>query len=156
MRMPTCLLVEVPDYAGPTFFPDDPARQQWVPIFPIDCASEDGDVTRNQFPVVLGWALTPWKAQGMTLRRVKIKLGKAVTQPGILFTALSRVRHPDNILLDDDFLTLFAILQQTKHKHFLQRMHWERLMRVKFSRTCRRYIRDTDVYSTQNVWTGDA
>ena len=69
----------------------------------------------------------------MTSQRAKINLSKAVNQVGVLFTALSRVRHPDDLLLDDEFPTLYQILQQTKGERFQQRMRWEKMMRVKFT-----------------------
>ena len=100
-RMPTCLLVEAPDYIGPSFFPEDETRRKWIPLFPITRTDTDTGISRTQFPVILGWAITPWKAQGMTLRRVKVKIGKSVSQAGVLFAALLRVRHPDDMMLDD-------------------------------------------------------
>ena len=45
----------------------------------------------------------------MTLAKVIVKLGAAVREPGVLFVALSRVRHPDDLMLDDDFPALFEI-----------------------------------------------
>ena len=67
-RLPACILVDVPKYTGPIFF-EDAAKRTWVPIFPRTISDADNrTITRTQFPVVLGWALTPWKAQGMTLR----------------------------------------------------------------------------------------
>ena len=152
-RMPACLLVEAPDYIGPSFFPGDDTRSKWIPLFPITRTDTDTGISRTQFPVILGWAITPWKAQGMTLRRVKVKIGKSVSQAGVLFTALSRVRHPDDMMLDDSFPTLYEIMQQARHEKFLARLQWERTMRVKFSRTLRKYMREPDRYSTENLWT---
>ena len=76
-------------------FYDDPERRTWVPIQPRTSRSEDNkDVERTQFPLVLGWALTPWKAQGMTLDKAVVKLGSRAGEPGVAFIALRRVRHP--------------------------------------------------------------
>ena len=101
--------MDVPKYTGPPFF-EDPEKRTWIPILPRTVAdAENKNVTRTQFPFVLGWALTPWKAQGMTLDKVVVKLGNAVREPGVLFVALSRVRHPDDLMLDDDFPALFEI-----------------------------------------------
>ena len=101
--MPTCVLVDCPEYKGPPFFAD-PERATWVAVFPRTRHDDSNrDVSRTQFPLVLGWAVTPWKAQGMTLSSAIVKLGKAVKEPGVLLVALSRVRHPDNLMLDDDF-----------------------------------------------------
>ena len=66
-RMPSYLIVDFHGYAGPAFF-DDASKATWVVLEPAerDDGSSDG-VKRTQFPLVLGWAMTPWKAQGMTL-----------------------------------------------------------------------------------------
>ena len=84
-----------------------------------------------------------------------MKLGAAVREPGVLFVALSRVRHPDDLMLDDDFPALFEILKQTKHPSFEKRQAWEKRMRVKFARTLRMHMRDADLYSHPgtHVWT---
>ena len=96
-----------PSIPVPPFFPE-PERKTWIPIFPRTVADEDDKtITRTQFPLVLGWALTPWKAQGITLYKVIVKLGRAVAEPGVLFVALSRVRHPDDLMLDDSVPALF-------------------------------------------------
>ena len=156
-RLPAFLLLDVPKYTGPVFF-SDPERQTWVPLFPRTvCDADNRSISRTQFPVVLGWALTPWKAQGMTLEKVVVKLGAAVREPGVLFVALSRVRHPDDLMLDDDFPALFEILKQSKHPSFQKRQRWEKEMRAKFARTLRLHMRDADRYCHPgtHVWTAD-
>ena len=91
----------------------------------------------------------------MTLDKVVVKLGAAVREPGVLFVALSRVRHPDDLMLDDDFPALFEILNQTKHPSFQKRQRWEKEMRATFARTLRLHLRDADRYCHpgQHVWT---
>ena len=147
--------MDVPEYTGPTFF-SAPEQRTWVPVFPRTISDADNRaITRTQFPLVLGWALTPWKAQGMTLAKVIVKLGAAVREPGVLFVALSRVRHPDDLMLDDDFPALFEILKQSKHPSYLKRQNWEKLMRAKFGRTLRLHMRDAELYKHPgtHVWT---
>ena len=119
-RLPAFMNVALqPKYKGPAFF-SDPVRRTWIPIFPKTVRDpQDRNVTRTQFPLVLGWALTPWKAQGMTLNKVVVKLSAAVATPGVLFVALSRVRHPDDLMmLDDDFPALATILKAGCHPSF--------------------------------------
>jgi len=102
-RMPQCVIVDFPFYEGPPFF-SDAARRTWVPILPRTVTDDvQRDVSRTQILLILAWAITPWKAQGMTLRRAVVNLGKAAQKPGVLFVALSRVRHPDDLMLDDSF-----------------------------------------------------
>ena len=97
---------------------------------------------RRQFPIVLGWALTPWKAQGLTLKKAVVKLGHAVSDPGVLFVALSRVQHPDDLMLDDDFPDFTTILKQNRHESFKNRQAWEKRARSLFSRTIRHHMRE--------------
>ena len=80
----------------------------------------------------------------MTLDKVIVKLGASVGDPGVLFVALSRVRHPDDLMLDDEFPALFAILKQTKHPSYQKRQQWEKLMRAKFARTLGEHMRDAE------------
>ena len=112
-------------------------------------------MTRTQFPLVLGWALTPWKAQGMTLDKAVVKLSAAVATPGVLFVALSRVRHPDDLMLDDDFPALATVLKGSCHPSFKRRQHGEKLMRVKFAHTVRHNMQDATLFSNPgtHVWT---
>ena len=62
---PEALIVDVPEYCGPAFFPEEPT---WVPILPITAMKEGTRMTRTQFPVVAGFALTVNKAQGLTIK----------------------------------------------------------------------------------------
>ena len=78
--------------AARTFFPGEPDRVNWVPIFPQETFSNrDEGVRREQFPLVLAWAITHWKAQGMTLRRVRVHLSaRSAAVPGVAFVAVTR------------------------------------------------------------------
>ena len=119
--------------------------------------ADNRSISRTQFPLVLGWALTPWKAQGMTLDKVIVKLGASVSEPGVLFVALSRVRHPNDLMIDDDFPALFEILKQTKHPSYQKRQQWEKIMCAKFARTLREHMRDAEKYTHPglHVWTAE-
>ena len=78
---PQSVVVECPAFVGTPFF-DEPARAKWVPFFPREVKYEnDSSVSRTQLSFVLAWALTPWKAQGMSLDKVVVKLGKAAARP---------------------------------------------------------------------------
>ena len=91
----------------------------------------------------------------MTLAKVIVKLGAAVREPDVLLVALSRVKHPDDLMLDDDFPAFFEILKHSKHPSYLKRQHWEKLMRAKFARTLRLHMRDAEkyVHPGTHVWT---
>ena len=52
------------------------------------------NVVREKCPLTLAWALTHWKAQGMTVDRVKVQLSdRNAGVPGIAFVGLTCVRH---------------------------------------------------------------
>ena len=152
-RQPEVIVVDFPKYAGPRFY-DAPERATWVPLRAVTRNAEAGTgVTRTQFPLILGWAITPWKAQGMTLDRVIVRLTKAASAPGVAFVALSRVRHPDHLMLEDSFPDMSTIMRQLANPSYQARQRWERDARVKFSRTVRQHMRDPELYTPEKCWT---
>lgn len=54
--------------------------------------SDDLNVCRRQIPLVLGYAITVHRAQGMTLDCVELDLGDDIFADGQFYTSLSRVR----------------------------------------------------------------
>ena len=90
--------------SGEASAPTTGSRATRVPLLPRTRQAEHHPgVTRTQYPLRLAWAITPWKAQGMTLGRARVQLTRGASTPGVAFVALSRVRHPDHLVLDDDF-----------------------------------------------------
>ena len=145
LSTPLCVVVEFDDVRlpeGKSFFPGEPGKERWIPIFrsaPVVSQSDD-NITREQFPLTLAWALTHWKAQGMTLQRVRICMRDAVaTIAGIGYVAITRVKHPEHLLFEED-LPSWETFQEAKRKPgFRQRRRMELRFLAKFSRTLRRY-----------------
>jgi hypothetical protein len=68
--------------------------------------SRTGQVRRRvigrfvQFPLVLGWAATTHKSQGLTLDRVHVNYGSGAFASGQLYVALSRCRSEQGLTLE--------------------------------------------------------
>ena len=62
---PEAIIVEFLDYCGEPFYP---AQPKWVPILPMTSHKEGTRMTRTQFTLVAGFALTVNKAQGLTIK----------------------------------------------------------------------------------------
>jgi len=82
LELPSFVVIDFLHYKGP---PWDVYNPQYVPIPLITRGS------RRQLPLRMAWDLTIHKAQGMTLPKATIDIGKMDCQ-GLTFTAMSRVR----------------------------------------------------------------
>ena len=139
-----------PDGQPRSFFPNDPEKQNWVPIFRQAVSSNiEDNVVREQYPLTLAWALTHWKAQGMTLDRVRVHLSdRTAGIPGIAFVAVTRVRHPWDIVFEEDLPALEHFMKARNTKHFRERQRFELRQLSRASRTLRKYG-----FCEADVWT---
>ena len=90
---PEAPMYEFPDYCGPAFYEGEP---KWVPILPMTACKEGTRMTRTQFPLVAGFALTINKAQGLIVKEgVAIHLAgsrrfRPASKHGMPFVACTR------------------------------------------------------------------
>jgi len=149
LRAPICVFVKFDDVqmgeessgAARSFFPDDAEKSRWIPIYRKEVSSDsEENVVRKQFPLDLAWALTHWKAQGMTLSRVRIAMGaRTAGQVGVGMVAVTRVKHFRHLVFDVD-LPSWDDFQEAKFREdFRGRQRFMLRLRAKISRTLRRY-----------------
>ena len=81
------------DYCGPAFYEGEP---KWVPVLPHTAYKEGTRLTRSQFPLVGGYAVTVNKAQGLTIKEGVVvhlrgtRIFKPASKHGLPFVAFTR------------------------------------------------------------------
>ena len=97
--LPVAVMVRFDSYAGPTL------SDGTVPIAPLHRTwfTTTKECSRLQLPLKLSWAVTIHKAQGMTLDKVVIDVGKKEFSSGLTFVACSRVRCLTDLLFVPPF-----------------------------------------------------
>ena len=97
--LPLAVMVRFDKYWGPTLHDGS------VPIVPQRCTWMQGSsaCSQLQIPLKLAWAVTIHKAQGLTLDKVVIDIGKKEFSAGLTFVACSRVRRLSDIMFDPPF-----------------------------------------------------
>lgn len=100
------LMVNFPNYRGPPLSADAPTV---VPITHIRIPRFTG------IPLTLAWAITIHKAQGMTMDRVTVDLGKKEFATGMTFVALSRAKRFDGLRIVPFDWNRYKNIQNGKH-----------------------------------------
>jgi hypothetical protein len=112
--LPLAVLVQFDNYSGPCLQP-----HSVVPIVPRTSHWMDGRsfCQRTQLPLRLCWATTIHKAQGLTLDKAVVNVGKQDFSCGLTYVALSRVRQLQDLCVHPiDFQRLQAISKSSALK----------------------------------------
>lgn len=126
-ELPLAVLVSYKTYKGLTLWhteprPNFPDGIPIVPITPLKTTFElnSKSMSQTQLPLQLAWAVTIHKSQGLTLKKIKLGLGKREFSTGLTFVALSRVKALDCIMLIDQ--VDYYRVQKLGGKHMQHRL----------------------------------
>lgn len=109
---PSIILVAFDKYSGPSFTPDgsdapyqDSEGKLIVPIQPTrqDFQYKNNACWREQFPLVIAYAITVHKAQGVTLSRAVCDVSDPEFASGLSYVAVSRVSTLGGLMFDSPF-----------------------------------------------------
>ena len=102
--LPQALLVAVDRYNGPALFTSSNGRKV-VPIFPTFCEWEGskGTCSRRQISIILAFALTVHKSQGLTLNQVVLDISKKERTAGLTYVGISRVKKLSGLMFERGF-----------------------------------------------------
>jgi ATP-dependent DNA helicase PIF1 len=74
--------------------------------------SEDNTMYFHSMPIKLAYALSIHKSQGATLDAIEINIGKDIFAAGQAYTALSRTRSLDNVIIKDVSIDSFIVKEE--------------------------------------------
>ena len=96
--LPSVVVCVFPGYTGPPFIQGVPNS---VPITCVQRTWQQNDtvLSRTGIPLVLSWAMTIHKCQGLTMPNAVIDIGPREQTTGLSFVAMSRVRSINNLVL---------------------------------------------------------
>lgn len=104
--LPSMILVKPDRYPadGPIMFRDTDGAAV-IPILPVTREWDDGPrkLSRRSFPMVLAYAITIHKSQGLTLDRIVMDISERDRVTGAAYVGISRSRKLDGIMFDYAF-----------------------------------------------------
>jgi len=98
LDLPKVVVVEFPNYEGDELIPGYP---KCIPITPftVQFQHQGKSCSRTQFPLILSWAITIHKAQGLTLDKAYVDIGHRENGIGNTYVGFSRVKTLDGLFL---------------------------------------------------------
>ena len=103
-NLPRCVLVEFDDYQGPWIDPAHNVVPIVTEIVQFDARTGKPEASREQLPLVLGWAITIHKSQGLTLNQVVLDIGEGTeSHTGISYVGCSRVKSYKGLAFNRSF-----------------------------------------------------
>ena len=136
-ELPAFIIIEFPDYTGPPFF-QGLERSKWVPLPPSTAEWYGGDGTmhfRRQFPISLAWALTTWKAQGMTCSGKVYAEFPPTENLGISYVNKSRLTKMENLCIGRAIPLDRLTTKISKCKGLVQRLEEDARLRTLWEKT---------------------
>ena len=117
----------IPDYTGPSCLQD---KSNCVPLFPDSrtwsklVRGHNSIHQRVLFQVVMAWAITIDKSQGLTLQKIKVDLEGKRNEPALAFVAFSRTGALENVMIDQTpgTFTEDSLNKLKKSKNFKSRL----------------------------------
>jgi hypothetical protein len=146
-QLPVAVLIRVQrrtadrdGYSGPCFLDGEPRVDVptsevvvAIPLYQLEHYDRGRTYTCQQFPLMLAWAVTVHKSQGLTLARAVYDAGGDEWAVGMTFVALTRVRHPAHFALSPmpelarlttDIAKSPALFTRKLHEHKLRELRY--------------------------------
>jgi hypothetical protein len=152
---PEILIICFDKWNGPQFFKDN-ERKNWIPIIKISQYNYKYRMTRSGFPIMLGYAVTAHRVQGLTLDTGVIDFGKSEFALGISYVALSRFKSINNLLINGHSYDRITT-QIKKHAQYSKREQEEQRLQTLKMKTFKRfdYLLCSDLQTCSSKITSD-